>query len=104
MSPSSSSTLSLGVQAIASQLALAAPAVAHCNGIERHAHGGRHAHPENSATALLNARRGPYHASEIDIQRLEDGTWVLLQHDIATGRTAHTGTPRPVTNLSSRIS
>ncbi|KAG1316386.1 hypothetical protein G6F62_013538 [Rhizopus arrhizus] len=74
---------------IAALLAAVLPvsgASAACLGMQVHAHRGAPTLPENSLASISAAYAGGWDGVEIDMQRLQDGRWVL-HHDVLTGRT-----------------
>jgi glycerophosphoryl diester phosphodiesterase len=74
---------------IAALLAAVLPvsgASAACLGMQVHAHRGAPMLPENSLASISAAYAGGWDGVEIDMQRLQDGRWVL-HHDVLTGRT-----------------
>lgn len=62
-------------------------ASAACDGLQIHAHRGIYNEPENSMQSTIGALEYGFDAPEFDVQRLNDGAWVL-HHDALTGRIA----------------
>ncbi len=88
---------------IAALVAAALPwsgASAACLGMQVHAHRGAPSLPENSLASIRAAYAGAWDGVEIDMQRLNDGQWVL-HHDALTGRTVSGVGRKAVLQLSS---
>ncbi|MGH8818477.1 MAG: glycerophosphodiester phosphodiesterase [Achromobacter pestifer] len=71
-----------------------------CLGMQIHAHRGAPQLPENSLASISAAYAGGWDGVEIDMQRLQDGRWVL-HHDLLTGRTVGGAGRKAVLQLSS---